>query len=59
MDNEQMDKLESTIPPLAGQAFSEAFQEAVQYGPVLIAQDGWLVEIDKEGNKKFIKRYEH
>lgn len=51
------EELDEQIPQLAGDAFRNAFQDALAVRPdVLAVKDGNLVRVDKYGNTTFVKQ---
>ena len=59
LDDEAIDYLEQFIPELAAIATREAYLQALMSGQsVLIAENGQLVEVSPNGDKKVIKQLE-
>jgi hypothetical protein len=56
LDDEAIDYLEQFIPELAAIATREAYLQALMSGQsVLIAENGQLIEVSPNGNRKVIK----
>jgi hypothetical protein len=55
-DDQQIGQLESSFPATAGNAFSKAYDEAINAGLSVVASDnGSLFEVFPDGRRRFLK----
>lgn len=56
IDEQQLEQRERECPAASGAAFSRAYEQALQNGlSVVVSENGKIVEIFPDGQRKFIK----